>query len=427
MHVQRKAVSLSAETCLQPVMNKIVRCPIEGRRILFVISRFLDGGIDTVLVELLKNLIAHAPSLRISLVILLKMEGKEVFFNQIPKSVDVHYLVDEPWLLVYKRWRLDGHRNKLFSLLDECFLNPIRYFLMRSRFHCLQRDADVVIDMDARAHSIIHWSLPTYNIAYFHFSFQHMMDTRPHYMRRMAKGMADYDVVVSISKAMAEEGASLFPQLKDKLVTIYNGVRQERIQRLAGEEVTHPLWLRLSRQGYMLAVERLEESQKDLTTLIKAYALLAQRMPGAPHLVVLGEGRDRELLQQLINQCSLQEHVHLLGFTQNPYPWMKHAQLLVHSSRFEGLPTVLIEALMLEKHIIASDCPTGPREILANGDAGMLVPVGDAEAMATALQAVLTDVALQERLRAGVRMQIALFQPHENILKLFDLFMSRLR
>ena len=403
------------------VMNSSATCLNDKRRILFVISRFLDGGIDTVLVELLKNLIHQVPSLKISLAIILKMKGKEVFLEQIPKEVDVHYLIEEPWLLAYKRWRIDGHRNKFYSLLDECFLNPIRYALLCLRFYKLQRQNDVVIDMDSRARSIINWSLPTLNVSYFHFSFQHMMDNKPHYMRRMAKGLAKYDYVVSICKEMADEGARLFPWLKDKFVIIYNGVRQERVERLAAEEITHPLWPQLSEKGYILAVERLEESQKDLTTLIKAYALLASRMPTVPHLVVLGEGRDRDLLQELIRQQGLEQRVHLLGFTQNPYPWMKQARMMVHSSKFEGLPTVLIEGLMLGKFVVSTACPTGPREILDEGNAGVLVPVGDTQAMATAIQEVLTDEDLQHRIRAGIAKQTEIFTPQANVCKLLSI------
>ena len=382
-------------------MNESQSLPREKLRILFVISRFLDGGIDTVLVELLKNLVRNSSTLHGTLVITHKMAGKEVFLDQIPPDVDIHYMVSERWLLWYKRRKLDGHRNHLLSLLDEVFLNPIRNYRQRRRFRRFQQNVDVVIDIDSRAHSMIDWSLLTLNIAYFHFSFQHLLDTHPHYMRRTAKGLAHYDYVVSISKEMALD--------------------RDHLLRRASEEVTHPLWYRLSHEGFMLAVERLEESQKDLTTLIEAYAVLTHKMSYVPHLVVLGEGKDRETLQSLIDQRGLTEHIHLLGFTQNPYPWMKHAQLMVHSSKFEGLPTVLIEALMLGKQIIASDCPTGPREILADGKAGILVPVGDVQALADAMHAVLTDVALQERLREGVSNQTMLFQPRENILKLMEL------
>ena len=76
--------------------------------------------------------------------------------------------------------------------------------------------------------------------------------------------------------------------------------------------------------------------------------------------------------------------------------------MLVHSAKFEGLPTILIEGLMLNKLIVASDCPTGPREILNDGKAGVLVPVGDAEAMARAINKVLTEKDYSCQLMDGV-------------------------
>ncbi len=78
-------------------------------------------------------------------------------------------------------------------------------------------------------------------------------------------------------------------------------------------------------------------------------------------------------------------------------------------NKFEGLPTVMIEALQLGKLIVASDCPTGPAEILAHGEAGVLTPVGDAEAMAAAMHRLLTDTELQERIKKGMRKQQYLF------------------
>ena len=115
-------------------MNESQSLPREKLRILFVISRFLDGGIDTVLVELLKNLVRNSSTLHGTLVITHKMAGKEVFLDQIPPDVDIHYMVSERWLLWYKRRKLDGHRNHLLSLLDEVFLNPIRNYRQRRIF-----------------------------------------------------------------------------------------------------------------------------------------------------------------------------------------------------------------------------------------------------------------------------------------------------
>ena len=75
----------------------------------------------------------------------------------------------------------------------------------------------------------------------------------------------------------------------------------------------------------------------------------------------------------------------------NPYPYIKRCEIFVHSSQYEGLPTVMIEALLLDKMIVATDCPTGPREILNGGKAGILTPVGDIEALAKAMHEALTD------------------------------------
>jgi glycosyltransferase involved in cell wall biosynthesis len=97
----------------------------------------------------------------------------------------------------------------------------------------------------------------------------------------------------------------------------------------------------------------------------------------------------------------VRERIIFLGFTSNPLPYVRHARLMVLSSRFEGLPTALIEGLILGKVLVSSDCPTGPREILDQGRAGLLTPVGDADALAAAMLQGLRDEALRARLCAA--------------------------
>ena len=101
---------------------------------------------------------------------------------------------------------------------------------------------------------------------------------------------------------------------------------------------------------------------------------------------------------------------------------MAKAQLIVHSSKFEGLPTVLIEALMLNKLIVSSDCPTGPAEILKNGKAGILVPVGDVEAFANAIEHILSDKQLQGNLLREIKKHKKTFMAEKNISTLEQLF-----
>ena len=100
----------------------------------------------------------------------------------------------------------------------------------------------------------------------------------------------------------------------------------------------------------------------------------------------MGEGEERRALESLVRQLGLEQNVSLPGFVLNPYPCMVRAGVFVLSSKWEGLPGVLIEALYCGLPIIATDCPSGPREILAEGQYGQLVPVGDTRALARAIE-----------------------------------------
>ena len=119
----------------------------------------------------------------------------------------------------------------------------------------------------------------------------------------------------------------------------------------------------------------------------------------------------------MIKDEDLQEYIKLLGVKKNPYPWIKNSKLLVHSSRYEGLPTVLIEALILNKIIISSDCPTGPREILDNGKYGSLVEVGDYDSMAQEILELLQENSIKrERYLTNIGESIERFDK-KNIIK----------
>jgi glycosyltransferase involved in cell wall biosynthesis len=127
--------------------------------------------------------------------------------------------------------------------------------------------------------------------------------------------------------------------------------------------------------------------QKDFPTLVRAFAQVRQTRQ--VRLLILGEGEDRPALEALVNHLGLRNDVKLPGFVANPYPYMTHAALFVLSSRWEGLPGVLIEALYCGSPLVSTDCPSGPREILANGLYGKLVPVGNVDAMAQAISDTL--------------------------------------
>lgn len=366
-------------------------------RLLFLLSRFLDGGIDTVLVEYLRHL-SQRGCYRLTLAIATDMGELEVFRNRVPHDVRVVHLVSSPALTRLPQRKIRQKLPLPLKLWNEIALQPVRRSIIGRELKRLAREHDVVIDFDCCHYSYLR-NVGCRKVAWFHFSFDKLMEQNPRRMKRIGRRLEWYDRVVCISQAMLSEGERLFPLLKGKLCLVYNAKDPASLMERASEEVADER----IRQPYIIAVERLEESQKDLSTLLRAYQMLTRRYGHTERLYIVGKGRSEQQLRALAKELAVDETVDFLGFSSNPLPWIYRSRMVVHSAKFEGLPTVMIEALQLGKLIVASDCPTGPAEILAHGEAGVLTPVGDAEAMAAAMHRLLTDTELQERIKKGMR------------------------
>jgi glycosyltransferase involved in cell wall biosynthesis len=361
-------------------------------KILFLLSRFLDGGIDAVLVDYLRFL-AQREDYRITLAISIHMGELEVFRKQIPEQVQVVYLVDQPMLTRWRQQKITQRLPFYIKVYDEALLSPIRRMMTGRKLRQLAAQHDVVIDFDCCHYAYLK-SVKTWKVAWFHFSFKQLMEQNRRRTQRIGNHLRYYDRIVTISQAMLDEGKEIFPWLEGRWRLIYNAKDEQLLQQRASEPVDDP---RIN-DNYILAIERLEESQKDLSTLIRAYQLLRNEYHHKEKLYLLGKGRDEQLLRQLAERLGIADSVVFLGFSSNPYPWIAHAKAIAHSAKFEGLPTVMIESLIMGKLIVATDCPTGPREILDQGRAGLLTPVGDAAKLAESLHQVLTDNTLQTSL-----------------------------
>jgi glycosyltransferase involved in cell wall biosynthesis len=173
----------------------------------------------------------------------------------------------------------------------------------------------------------------------------------------------------------------------DRLDTIVNPVVTDAMFARAREEPPHP-WLDDAAVPTIVSIGRLEP-QKDHATLLDAFAEVLERREA--RLLIFGEGAERERLERRIDDLGLAGSVALPGYVSNPYAALARARVFALSSRFEGLPTVLIEALALGCRIVATDCPWGPSEILDGGALGTLVPVGDSGALAAALVVALDE------------------------------------
>jgi len=187
------------------------------------------------------------------------------------------------------------------------------------------------------------------------------------------------DAVVAVSNGTALSVVETLRVSEDIIRVIYNPINISKIIALARNDANFPWHDSLP---VMISVGRFCK-QKDYPCLLRAFANLQNKMPS--HLVILGEGEERLYLKRLAHQLGITEDVWMPGFDHNPFAYIARANLFVLSSRFEGLPNVLIEALALDVPVVSTCCPNGPDEILDNGHYGHLVPVGNDAALTEAM------------------------------------------
>lgn len=214
--------------------------------------------------------------------------------------------------------------------------------------------------------------------------------------------------------AVSRDGMRIFAEklALRNLDCLYNPVNLRRIRQLAAERPA------LVMQGkYLVAAGRLSP-EKDFASLIHAYA--TSKLRDTHQLLIMGEGNERQALEQQIRTLGLENRVLLPGFIANPYPYIVGAECLVLSSRHEGFPVILIEALGLGKPVIATDCETGPREIVSHGENGLLVPVGDVQALAEAMNVLCLD----ETVHAGLQEAAAGSVQHLDINRVAEQWLS---
>lgn len=188
------------------------------------------------------------------------------------------------------------------------------------------------------------------------------------------------DMIITVSDGVKEDLMKNFQADGSKIKSVFNILDIEKIKN---QSISKEHDLMIDSYGkFLLSIGRLE-SQKDFGTLIRAFHKLSNRL--SVNLVILGEGSMRCELENLVEELSLQKRVYMPGFVLNPYPFLARSEVLVLSSKWEGAPNVLREAVVLNKKIVSTDCPYGPSEILRDVEHSRLVKVGDHKTLADAI------------------------------------------
>jgi len=324
------------------------------KKILFVLPTLGGGGLERVAVTLLQHL---SRSLFEPHLALLAAVGP--FLKEVPKDVRIHdlgvarvrYCIPGMIRLV---WQLRPHVVLSMPRELNVAMGFMRPWLPKGLVLLVREAISVAEDLAERGSHLGAW-------------------------KWLYRSYLRADKIICPADYILNELADHFGLPRHKMLRIYNPVAAETIRQRA-QAGANPY---TGSGPHIIAAGRLSK-QKGFDLLLEAMALVRKRVPGA-HLTFLGEGPLDSELKAQTERLGLTDAVCFAGFQSNPYPYFKHADVFVLSSRYEGMPSVLLEALALGTFVVATDCPGGVREVLARTAAGELVRASDAQLLAEAI------------------------------------------
>ncbi len=223
------------------------------------------------------------------------------------------------------------------------------------------------------------------------------------------------DVIVAKSELMKNSLCRDFGLPLEKIILLYNPVDLEKVNKLSKERVFGDLF---AEKGLpvIIACGRLHV-QKGFDVLIKAFSEVRKKLKCK--LVILGDGLEKNSLVCLAEKLGVLDSIEFAGWQDNPFKFVAKADVFVLSSRFEGLPNALLEAMALGKACVSTDCNSGPAEIITDNKNGLLVPVGDEKRLAEAIIKVLKNKKLKSKLEKNAKIRASDFDS-KKIIKQFE-------
>ena len=349
------------------------------KKILFY-TTFLTqgGGIEVVTVRYINKFIENG--YKVDLYIDYDMGEENIREKEIDKRAKITYLKSEKISKLIYKLRTLGKEKKIYNIFLYILILVSDFIIWKKEIKKIERENyDATISFFQFLPSYITKVKGPKHMIFLHGSVkQYFEGIRKYFKNSFFNKINRFDYICTVSEEMRVQLKEIFPNLTNKQVTIYNPIDFETIENKACERGDLTLdEEELLNSSYICSVGRLDEGQKDFNTLIKAYANLKNKSKIDVKLVLVGDGPDREKLENLVRELKLENDIIFLGKKSNPYIWMKNSKVFILSSKYEGLPTVLIEALILNAPSISSNCLTGPVEILENGKYGELFNIGN--------------------------------------------------
>ena len=354
------------------------------------------GGLERVLIEVLQAI--DKKKYNITLVIDDDCGEGNIFEKDIPKEISYYFLKSKE-LIEKTEYYKEKRKNLFCKLMYNLYMNLETFIMYKNMKNLLNKldKVDLLIDFDAGASKYIN-KLRNINkkVVWIHNSIPKLKKKKSK-IERFGKRLENYDKIIAICDEMREELGNIYPKIKNKIVRIYNPFDFERVLKLSNDDSELNFVQKEElKKDYCLAISRLDTVQKDYLTLIKAFKILRDKKI-YKKLYIIGDGPSKEEIQSMIEKYDLKEQIKLIGRFKNPYVWLKYCDFFVHSSKYEGFGLVLVEAAILNKLVVSSNCPVGPTEILEQGKSGVLFDVGNAEMLAEKLEKILLDKEIRKK------------------------------
>ena len=328
-------------------------------KILVLHGHLSMGGEERVLLNVLRNLIELGYN--VDLLITWNHGENNLFENEIPKKVNYEFLFD--------------NYNGKSKIIKEIYrLRTKTTYLKKVEKIIEEKKYDVIIDYSSNLLKYKNFDIKVPIFAWIHFSLTFGEKLSGEKVEKYKKQYKKYDKILTICDTMRDEFVEILGIDKTKVELVYNPINLEIIRKKA--EDVNPKYGNYLKEDYFLQVSRLTQ-QKQPEHLVDIYYKLKQR--GIKEkLYFIGNGEKVKLIRQKIKEYNLEDDIILLGQIENPYPFFKNAKLFLHTAKYEGLPTVLLESLAFGTPVVAYDCPTGPKDILGkNSEYGELIPLND--------------------------------------------------
>ena len=328
-------------------------------KILVLHGHLSMGGEERVLLNVLRNLVEL--NYDVDLLITWNHKENNLFENEIPKKVNYEFLFDS----------YNG-KNKLIKEIYR--IKAKTTYLKKIEKKIKNEKYDIVIDYSSNLLKYDNFDIKIPVFAWIHFSLTFGEKLTLEKTKKYKKQYKKYSKIFAITRVMKEEFINKVEIDEKKVELVYNPIDLKLIEKKA--ENVEKKYENYLKQDYFLQVSRLTQ-QKQPEHLVDIYYKLKQA--GIKEkLYFIGDGEKKEIIKQKIKEYNLENDIILLGQIENPYPFFKSAKLFVHTAKYEGLPTVLLESLALGTPVVSYDCPTGPRDILGkNSEYGELISLND--------------------------------------------------